>query len=154
MKVIFADRLMSLTRHLGHFHPIDVHSMVELPHFYGQGLELHWAQYRIQALICHLGSSHTGHFPAVLRHDDQCSPLNSPNGAWRDLPLTEVLPTQTEDSSDSDETPLPLQAQATSSLGDRFDGQDEAPSCQGALGQVLRSVLDRVLDDSRARRLP
>ena len=71
MKVIFADRLMSLTRHLGHFHPIDVHSMVELPHFYGQGLELHWAQYRIQALICHLGSSHSGHFRAVLRHDDQ-----------------------------------------------------------------------------------
>ena len=70
------------------------------------------------------------------------------------LPLTEVLPTQTEDSSDSDETPLPLQAQATSSLGDQFEGQDEAPSCQGAFGQVLRSVLDRVLDDSRARRLP
>ena len=75
IKCIFADRLMSLTRHLGHFHPIDMHSMVELPHFYGPGLDLHWSPYRVQAVICHLGSSLSGHFRAVLRYDEH----------WQDL---------------------------------------------------------------------
>ena len=118
IKCIFADRLMSLTRHLGHFHPIDTHSMVELPHFYGPGLDLHWSPYRIQAVICHLGSSLSGHFRAVLRYDEHwllCQDNETPRLTkelpkwctersvlfWL-IPVAEAMPSQTEATSDSE----------------------------------------------------
>ena len=67
IKCVFADRLMTPTRHLGHFQPIEVNQLTELPHFYDDGLDLQCSLYRIQAIVCHTGSSLAGRFRAVLK---------------------------------------------------------------------------------------
>lgn len=154
IKCISADRLMSLTRCLGHFQPIDVFSMVELPHFYGSGVDLHWSPYRVQAVICHLGSSRSGHFRAALRFDARwllCQDNETPQVVddlppwclsrsvlfWL-LPITEAK--QTQDSSDSEESTPPVAAPPPPDSDAVED--PEAPPRRGALSHVLQSVLD------------
>ena len=67
LKCVFIDRLMQPTRYLGHFQCLDILSTTELPFFYDDGVDLQWSAFRIQSIVCHTGSSISGHFRAVLR---------------------------------------------------------------------------------------
>ncbi|CAK9056136.1 unnamed protein product [Durusdinium trenchii] len=151
---------MQPTRYLGHFQCLDILSTTELPFFYDDGVDLQWSAFRIQSIVCHTGSSISGHFRAVLRCTEGwyiCQD-NEPPTFHAHLPkwcleravLIWMIPITDEVISDH-------QTQDSSSESDSESGppdpQDHPVSPEGApaLSLVLQSVLESVLDDTDER---
>ena len=140
-------------------------------------MDLQWSAFRIQSIVCHTGSSISGHFQAILRSDDGwyvCQDHEPPSFflhppkwfleraalAWL-IPITEAHSNSMSQDSPSGFEPEPsapmLQvtaSQPTSSVTTEETQEPPlSPDGAPALSRVLQSVLASVLDDTTARHL-